>query len=370
MGHDCRKQIRRRTTALASAFALAGALACSGGDDEGPPPPPTVELMTVEPQPLENVVEFIGQLNAESSVLVRPEIDGVIESIEFVEGSKMKKGEVLIRLRDADQLAALREAEAQAELAAALYARNQELAKRDVTAKTDLERARAEYKVTRAEVEQRKVELAKTVIRAPFDCVVGARQVSPGERVDDESVVVRVDAIDRLQLVFTIPERSLPLARVGGVLEVSVKPYPDQVFPAEIFFVAPTIDIETRRALVKAWVPNPEHLLRPGLFADVKAEIGRKESALVVPESAIVLDQQGTFVWRVDEENRAWRTPVELGLRRKGEVELASGVEPGTRLVTAGTHKVTAGEPVRTAGESPPAATAAVAAEPSPREGS
>lgn len=353
MRHDCPPRIRHLAYLAYLALAVLAVAWLGCGDEEGgwSQPPPTVELMTIAPQLLQNRVEFIGQLDAESSVLVRPEIDGVISSIEFEEGSRVTAGDVLVRLRDADQVAALREAEAQAELAAALYERSRELAKRDVTAKTDLEKARAEYKVTQAEVEQRRVELEKTVLRAPFDCVVGARQVSPGERVSDETVLVRVDAIDRLQLVFTIPERALSLAQKGGQLEVTVKPYPDRVFLAEVFFIAPTIDIATRRALVKAWVPNPDHLLRPGLFADVRAEIGRKEDALIVPESAIVLDNEGTFVWRVDDESRVWRNDVQLGLRRKGEVELAGGIQPGTRIVVAGTHKVTEGEPVRTAGE-------------------
>ena len=363
MRHDRRVRACRRACA-ALALVLAP-LACGGGGDQewGDRPPPTVEVVTVEPELLQNVVEFIGQLDAESSVLVRPEIDGVIAAIEFEEGSRVAAGDVLVRLRDEDRVAGLREAEAQAELAAALHRRSRQLAKRDIAAKTDLERARAEYKVTRAPVEQHRVELEKTVIRAPFDGVVGARRVSPGERVSDDTVLVRIDAIDRLQLVFTVPERSIRLAQKGGRLEVTVKPYPEQVFPAEVFFVAPTVDITTRRALVKAWVPNPDHILRPGLFADVRAEIGRKEDALIVPESAIVLDESGSFVWRLDDENRAWRAGVELGLRRRGEVELASGVDPGTRIVSAGTHKVSDGELVRVAGAAPPSSTAAADAD-------
>jgi membrane fusion protein (multidrug efflux system) len=362
MRHD--RRVRACQRACAGLALVLAALGCGGDDkDWDKRPAPTVEVTTVEPELLQNVVEFVGQLDAESSVLVRPEIDGVIAMIEFEEGSEVAAGDVLVRLRDEEQVAALRKSEAQAELAAALYKRSRQLAKRDIAAKTDLEKARAEYKVTRAEVEERRVELQKTVIQAPFDCVVGARRVSPGERVNDDTILVRIDAIDRLQLVFTVPERSIRLAQKGGLLEVTVKPYPERVFPAEVFFVAPTIDITTRRALVKAWVPNPEHLLQPGLFADVRAEIGRKEDALIVPESAIVLDEQGSFVWRLDDEDRAWRAGVELGLRRKGEVELASGIEPGTRIVTAGTHKVSDGEPVRVAGASAPPPTAAADAD-------
>ena len=121
-------------------------------------------------------------------------------------------------------------------------------------------------------------------------------------------------------------------------------------FRGEIFFVAPTVNVSTRRMLVKARVPNAEHVLRPGLFADVSVEIARHEGTLVVPESAIVFDQDGPYVWRLDDENFAWRASVELGLRQKGRVQISNGLSPEMRIVSAGTHKVSEGEAVQVAG--------------------
>jgi len=148
------------------------------------------------------------------------------------------------------------------------------------------------------------------------------------------------------------------MARPGIPIEFGVAPYPDREFTGEVYFVSPTLDPETRRLLVKAWVENAEHRLRPGLFTTVRAEVGRKEDALLVPEAAVALDREGAFVWRVTPEDRAERAPVDTGLRVEGRVEITSGLRPGDRVVAAGINKVSAGDRVRSS--SPPASHHAV----------
>jgi membrane fusion protein (multidrug efflux system) len=134
---------------------------------------------------------------------------------------------------------------------------------------------------------------------------------------------------------------------VGRKVELTTAPYPGEKFTGEVFFVAPTLDPATRRLLLKAWVPNLDRRLRPGLFADLKLTLGERPDALLVPEEAVVYDRQGTYVWRLGEGGLAERTPVAVGAHRDGRVELKSGVRAGDVIVSAGTHKVTQGAPVR-----------------------
>jgi membrane fusion protein, multidrug efflux system len=308
-----------------------------------------VEVMRVEPELFVDTAVFSGQLDAEYSVTLKPEIAGVVESLEFEQGQRVAQGDVLFRMRDGEQVARLREAEAHRDLARLRWQRAKELASRDASSAAASDAARAEWEVARARVDLARVELERTRIRAPFDGVVGQREVDPGARVEEEDPLVRVDAVDRLQLTFAISDEGLSFARPGMKVQVWVRPYPGEKFPGEVFFVSPTLDPRNRRIWVKAWIDNPDGRLVPGLFANVDLEVRRRERAIVLPESAVALDHQGPYVWKVDEENRVTRMPVEVGVRERGVVEIVQGLPAGTRVVTAGTNKVSEGVEIREA---------------------
>jgi membrane fusion protein (multidrug efflux system) len=331
--------------ALAAALGLLALLGACGSRDKGfgGPPPAVVEVVKVEPRPFRNVVEFVGQLNSEESVMVNSEVAGIIEAIPFQEGAPVEKGQVLFELRDDVQRAELAGAEARMELTADVLRRTEMLAKREISATAELDRARAEHRVAAAEVERARVRLDRTLVRAPFEGLAGARLVSPGDRVTPRTNLVPVDKVDRLQLVFTVPEVGVSVLRMNQKLSVRVAPFPDQWFEGETFFIAPSLDPRTRRFLVKAWIPNPNRAIRPGMFANVKLELEYKESALLVPESAIVYDAQGPFVWRVKADDTAERASVSLGLHKESNVLVESGLSAGDRIVSAGTNKVIPG---------------------------
>jgi membrane fusion protein (multidrug efflux system) len=334
---------------------FAGVVALGAGCENEPeaeaapgPPPVTVEVMQVEPELLMDVASFSGHLAAENSVVVKPETDGVIEAVLFEEGQQVEQGTVLYRLRNEEQVARLREAEANLALAREEWGRTQGLVKRDAVSLAQKDRVAAELAVAKARVDLVRVALDRTEIRAPFAGVVGIRLVSPGERVTDETALVQIDAVDRLQVTFAMTDVALAFARTDVPVGLRVLPYPGESFPGEVFYVSPTIDPGNRRLVVKAWVPNPDGRLLPGLFANVDLEVGRREDALVIPESAVVYDRDGSYVWRVDDETPE-RVPIELGLRKQGRVEVTLGLQPGDTIVTAGTHKVSEGKRLRAA---------------------
>jgi membrane fusion protein (multidrug efflux system) len=357
-GHPRIAWAHARLRALAfAALAAAAAAACGegGGGEAGHfGGEETVELVTLAPEELRHVVEIPGQLESEYTVEVRAEVEGIVASIEFVEGEQVEAGHVLFRLRDEEQRARLQEAEAQLALAVDVHRRTQELAQRNVSSAAQLDRAAAELGVARARVEIARVELEKTRIRAPYAGVVGALQVSVGERVLEDTRLVQLDAIERLQLVFSLPEVSVGVVHPGAPVSIRVAPYPEERFSGEVFFVSPTLDPAGRRLVLKAWIPNPGLRLRPGLFATIEAEIERRPDALLVPESALVHDLDGTHVWRVGPDRKAERVSVDVGLHLDGRVEVRGGLRPGDVIVRAGTHKLQPGSPVRAA-ESPSA---------------
>jgi len=340
-----------RTRAVLAGCVLGWAAACGQGDAAAPettgPPEVAVEVVTLAPEVLRDEVAFVGQLEAAGSVMVRAETEGVIEAIRFEEGAAVEEGQILFELRNGEQEARLRLAEADLAKVAAEYRRTKRLADRNAASAAALERQAAERQIARAAVDLARVQLEKTFVRAPFAGHTGEHKVYVGDRVDETRNLVRLDDISRVQLFFSLPEQALPLARSGVPLEISVAPYPGETFPGEVFFVAPYLEAETRRLSVKAWVPNPDGRLRPGLFAEVKAVLDTREDALVVPEASVVYDREGPFVWGVDDAGDARRVSVDLGLRVGGRVEVVSGLAPGDRIVAAGTNKVFEGSRVR-----------------------
>lgn len=343
--------IRLATALLGLGLLVVGA--CSRGEGAGaggrPREEVVVEVLELRPELLRDEVDLLGQLEAELSVQIKPDTSGLVRSIEFAEGQAVQKGDVLVRLVDDQPRAWLREAEAERELKRTVFERTRQLVERDISSAAQLDRAQAELARETARVEAARAALDKTTIRAPFDGMVGARLVAPGARVEPNDVLTQLDAIDRLQAVFSLPESALGLVRPGLPFAVRVAPFPGELFPGEIHFVAPTVDPATRRVLVKGWVPNPDRRLRPGLFANMRAEIRRVEDALLVPEAALALDGGGTFVWRVGEGEKAERVPVDTGVRQGGRVEITRGLSPGDRVVAAGTNKVRPGAVLRAA---------------------
>jgi membrane fusion protein (multidrug efflux system) len=356
------RSFRARTARALALGVCALGVACtdaeSDAEQRGGQHPPTVEAVIVEPEHVRDVVEFVGQLDATYSVVLKPEVSGVIDSILFEEGAPVTAGDPLFRLRDAEQRARLREARAEVALARDVVDRTRALAKRKAESAAELNRAEAQYEIALARVELAQVELDRTVVRAPFDGVVGERLVSPGERVSpggdrgpggggESTGLARIDSLDPLDLVFTIPEAIIAIVTNGVRVTLRVAPFPGEFFRGQVYFVAPRVNVANRRMLVKARIPNPEHKLRPGLFAKLDVVVAEREGALMLPEDAVVYAREGTFVWRLDRDDLAERLPIEIGIRQVGRVEIRKGIRPGDRIVASGTHKVVSGKAVR-----------------------
>ncbi len=309
-----------------------------------------VEVAVVEPGPLTLEVSLTGQLEAEYAVVVRPELEGVIRSIEFDEGKPVEQGDVLFRLRDEEQIARLHEAQAAERLALDVFERTRRLTSQDISSMARRTEAAAALDEVRAKLELAQIDLDRTRIRAPFDGVAGSLMVGPGEWVKPETGLVSIEAVEKLQIVIAIPESGIALARIGGKIHLRVVSYPGERFAGEVFFISPSVDRATRRLIIKAWVSNEDHRLKPGMFANVDVVVFEKGSALTVPEAALVYDRHGIYVWRVDPDGRAEKVPVEMGIRQKGRVEILVGLEAQDRVISAGVNKVRAGDLVEAIG--------------------
>ena len=337
--------IRLKRTAFRAAFvvfSMCPLAVLAQAKDIRPLP---VKAAPVARATLDVEVTAVGTLRADEAVIIRPEIAGRVATIHFKEGQKVRQGEPLIALDQDEYHAQLASGAAQLALEESSYRRLQDMDRKNLTSQQNLDEARARLDTARAQQELNRVRLSKTVIRAPFDGVIGLRQVSPGAYVKPGDDIAALEGLGAMKLDFRVPEIYLARLAVGQRLTMRVDAYPDHGFQGVVYAIEPALDEETRAVLLRARLPNPDNKLRPGLFARIGLILERRENALVVPEQAIVPVGQATFVYRVT-DGKAVMTLVKLGLRRPGLVEILEGLEPGDLVVTDGQLKIRDGAPV------------------------
>lgn len=341
---------------LAGLLALAPAAAFS---QQKSPPPMPVLAVSARVAPAVDEITAVGTLRADEAVTVRPEIAGRIGEIRFQEGSRVARGEVLVRLDQSELAAVLASSKAQAGLEAQRLERAEDMHKKGFIAQQALDEQRASQTRALAKVKEDEARLAKTVMRAPFPGVMGLRQVSEGAYVAAGTDIARLEKIDQLKLDFRVPEGYVARLKPGQHVQLQVDAYAARAFPGQVYAIETAVDESTRTVLVRARVANPELRLRPGMFARVQAQLGVREKAVWIPEAAIVPRGQDSFVFRVT-EGRAALVKVRTGVRKVGEVEITEGLAGGDLVVTEGNHKIGPGSPVNVMQGAPkPAAAAA-----------
>ncbi len=318
-----------------------------------------VETVKVQKMDLERTVQGIGTLEAIQQVTIRPEVNGVIESVHFQEGSRVKKGDLLFSMDDnkiIDQLqarqAALEEARANLENAELIYNRRQRLYKQKLGSEEARDEARAKYKALsatvdriEAEIEGIKETLADTKIKAPFAGIIGERYMDPGEWVDAGTQLAPLVETDRLKIAFTIPEKYLGQAKTGQTIKLRTPAFPDREFIGSVYFVSPLIREDTRSLMVKAYVDNPNLMLSPGGFAAVELIVDILKQKPVVPEEALVPTRTGYMIYTI-KDGKALGRDVKIGLRHPGTVEIRKGVTFGETIIKSGHIAVSEGDTV------------------------
>ncbi len=324
-----------------------------------------VEAAPVRVGPSQRQILAVGSLRSNESVTLRPELAGRIAQINFIEGEKVGKGQVLIQLDASVPRAELAQAQASLALAKANYDRAQELVKRSAGTERALDEARWKLRNDEAAVRLAEARLEKYTLNAAFDGVIGLRKVSVGDFVDAGTEIVNLEQIDPLKVDFRVPEVFLASLRVGQRIGLTVDALPGREFAGEVYAIDPLVDAGGRAVVIRARIANPDDVLRPGLFARVALIVEQRQEAVFVPEQSLVPVNDQHFVFKVVDGEQGGKavafTRVKLGERRTGEVEIVEGLSPGDVVVTAGLLKVRDGMPVQVMPPQPGAKAPAVA---------
>lgn len=275
--------------AAAVALRFAGTRIFSAGGFT--PPPTPVVVVEAAYDTFVDTIEALGTARANESLVITAKMTETVRSINFTEGAQVEKGAVL-------------------------------------------------------------VELTSTTLRAPFSGVLGLRVVSPGQLVNPGDRIVTLDDVSLIKVDFSVPETFLSALAPGQEIVAETAAYPDRAFTGIVRAIDTRVDPVTRAVVVRAEIPNPDGLLRPGMLMTVELIKNRRRS-LVLPEETLVPMGERQFVFVV-KDGRAEQRWVTIGSRRLGEVEIVGGLAEGEIVVREGTNRLSPGAPVRLAGEGAP----------------
>ena len=331
-------------SARAGAPAPQGNAAAKPGA-QGPAKPVMVEATKVRQMTMRDDAEAVGSLRSRRSVVLRPEISGRITQLNFSDGQRVRKGQLLVQLDDQLPRAQVQQSRAELSIARANHKRNQELVAQGFISQRSVDESAANLEVAEAKLALAEATAQRLRIVAPFDGVAGIRGVNVGDYLKDGADIVNVEDLDAVYVDFRLPERLQNKVKTGQTARVAFDALPGVQYSAVVLAINPQIDADGRSLAVRGCIDNRRLQLRPGMFARVTAVFGERSDANVVPEEAIVPDGAAPYVLRVvagTEEGSqvAKRTPVRLGARTPGFVEVVEGLAPGDVVVTAGQQRL------------------------------
>ena len=332
--------------------------------DNMPQPAAAVSTYEARQDNWASILEAVGTVNAVNGVNVTAQVPGEVEAIEFESGDSVKKGDVLIRLEAAADRAQLNALEATAGLARQEYDRYQRLFKQGSISRSELDNRRAQRDQAVAQAQAQREQLNYKTVRAPFDGVLGIRQVDLGQFLQAGTPVVSLNQLQPIFVDFALPEQELSRIEKGLKVRVTLDAYTDQQFEGEISAIEPGVSEATRNVSVQARLENDDNKLRPGMFASVDIQLPQSEDVVVIPRTAISYAPYGNAVFVLkdapqkgesdeneesdaDSEKKAEGADkivkkrfVKLGRRRGDLVAVIDGLKPGEVVATSGLLKL------------------------------
>lgn len=312
-------------------------------------PATTVTSAPVKEEDWAPMLSAVGSVSAVQGAVVATELGGTISEIRFENGAEAKKGDVLIRLDASQEEALLRSAEAESELARTDLERARDLVSKKVISKAEIDAAESKFRRLNAIVDQMRSNIAKKTIVAPFDGQLGIRQMNVGQMINAGQQVVALTSLDRVYVDFALPEQNV--SKLSKDLEVSVRAdaIPGREFKGKLTAFNSMVDAITRNVPLQATLENPDHALRPGMFAKVDVMLPETKKTIVIPGSAVSYAPYGDSVFVIEKQKDPKSGRESLVLRQQfvriGEVRgdfvaVKQGLKPGQEVVGTGVFKL------------------------------
>jgi membrane fusion protein (multidrug efflux system) len=319
------------------------------------PPPAAVTTVRVEAQTWQPVISAVGSLKSVNGVMVSTDLAGIVSEISFESGTPVKKGDVLVKLETTQEEAQLRSAEARLSLAKTDLARQRDLVAKKAISQSEFDTAQSQVQQTEANVAEMRALVQRKRLTAPFDGIVGIRQVDVGQYLQPGAAIAPLQSMDPIFVEFAVPQHQLAAIEIGGKIRLGASGAEGERVIGEITAIDSKVDESTRNIMIQATVKNPDHKLRPGMFADIEVLLPETEGVLAIPSSAISYAPYGDSVYVVKSGTSPDGKPmtevqqqfVKLGTKRGDQVAVLSGINAGDEIVSSGVFKLRPGAAVQ-----------------------
>jgi len=317
----------------------------ASGPSGGAPQDLPVNVIKLKMETLQNQLQVTGTILPNESVSLRSEISGLVSRIAFKEGQYVTKGTPLIYLNDDQLQAQYQRLQYTQKLFETQENRQKQLLAREAISQEEYDISLNQFNTALADINLVKAQLSKTVIRAPFNGMLGLRMISEGSVIGTNDVITSVVNIDPIKIEFSIPERYANQVKVGAPIFFSNES--SEEVQGSVYAFEPQIDLATRTLKLRAQSPNKGGKFLPGMFVKIRFVLEVTENALMVPAEAVIPELSGYKVFIVGADGKAEERVIEIGTRTESQVQVLSGLNEGDLVLTTGVMQARQGMPIK-----------------------
>ncbi|CAM3803216.1 efflux RND transporter periplasmic adaptor subunit [Pontibacter korlensis] len=297
-----------------------------------------VDVYVVSPSAFQNRITTTGTVLPNEDVELRSEIAGRVTGINFEEGSRVRKGQLLLTVNDADLRAQLQKLESNQKLYREMEERQRTLLEKEYISAQEYDQVSNQLATATADIQALKATMAKAYVRAPFDGVIGLRQVSEGSYVSATTPIARIVDVSPVKIDFAIPGRHSQQVKQGDKISFTVEGNPE-TYQASIYAIQPNIDPTTRTLQIRALFDNKNQEVKPGAFVNVSLALKESDDAILIPTEAIIPEATGHKIY-LAKNGKAVPKMVKIGQRSETLIQIMEGVTPGDTIIRSGILQV------------------------------
>jgi membrane fusion protein (multidrug efflux system) len=307
--------------------------------------PVSVNIMVVKDTAVNNQIDITGTIDANERVSLISQTAGNITGIYFTEGTRVQKGQLLVKVYNQDLQASLQQNEAQMILARDINNRNKILYQKEAVSKEEYETSLSSLNSLKAQADVIRAQISRTEIRAPFSGVIGLRNVSPGGYLSPATPIATLVNIDPAKLTFSVPERYLPIINKGSKVSFTIESSREG-FNATVYAIEPELDANSRTITVRAKAPNPKNLLTAGSFAKINLTLDQIPKTIMVPTECVIPDLKSSKIY-IYKNGIAVAKDVKTDLRTDTKIQVIDGLKAGDSIVVSGLIQIRPKSPLK-----------------------